>query len=97
MIDSSPEQAIVNEYLVGGTSCRKLGKGPSTDPKTKRLAMMVEDHPFDYRNFEGTFPKGEYGGGTVIVWDAGTYEPIESIKGKRHKRNNFSINYIPAR
>ena len=60
-------------------------KGPSTDPKTKRLAMMVEDHPFDYRHFEGTIPKGEYGGGTVIVWDEGTYEPIEPIKGKKNQ------------
>lgn len=58
-------------------------KGPSLDPKIKHLAMMVEDHPFDYRNFEGIIPQGEYGGGTVIVWDQGYYETIEPIKGKK--------------
>ncbi len=64
-------------------------KGPSTDPQTKRLAMMVEDHPFDYRNFEGIIPQGEYGGGTVIVWDEGTYEPIEEIKGKKAQEKHL--------
>ena len=55
-------------------------KGPSYNPKAKRLAIMVEDHPIDYRNFEGTIPKGEYGGGTVMLWDKGYWEPIKGYK-----------------
>lgn len=76
-----------------------IPKGPSANPADKRLAVHVEDHPMDYIDFEGTIPKGEYGGGTVMVWDIGMYEPEggepvskhNSIMKKQHADGSIKI------
>src|SRR3954471_7451366 len=67
-------------------------KGPSLDPTVKSLAVQVEDHPIDYATFEGVIPQGEYGGGTVMVWDQGTWEPeVDPDRGLKQGKLKFSL------
>lgn len=66
-------------------------KGPCLDPTVKRLAMHVEDHPIEYGHFEGIIPKGEYGGGTVMLWDIGTWEPETDNPTQAYRTGHLSF------
>src|SRR5712671_5857013 len=71
-----------------------IPKGPSLDPGEKRLAVHVEDHPLDYGGFEGVIPKGQYGGGTVLLWDHGTWEPLDEDPAAAYRKGSlkFTLN-----
>lgn len=77
-------------------------KGPSTDPREKRLAVRTEDHPLDYASFEGVIPEGQYGAGEVLVWDIGRYENVTEKDGATQSmaeaiENGHALVYLKGR
>ena len=67
-----------------------IPKGPSLDPAEKRLAVQVEDHPLEYAGFEGIIPKGQYGGGTVLLWDRGFWSPADPHPAAAYNKGMLS-------
>src|SRR5688500_16158001 len=78
--------------LEGTLKSWAVPKGPSFDPRVRRMAVATEDHPMSYAGFEGVIPKGQYGAGTVIVWDRGTWEPVgDPSEGYRKGKLKFDL------
>lgn len=97
--DASTEHYDIRLEIDGTLKSWACPKGPSTDPSVKRLCIPTEDHPMSYADFEGTIPKAEYGGGTVMIWDSGTYTNIKKNEagvmpmGKCYKNGQIEVEF----